>query len=343
MAPSPTSLLLSFDSTLQPFLLPSSSSFPPRPSPSSLARRLIRVASRSIPLASTSRSTTLLTASSTLNDFNFRHDFTHGFILIRPMLDNELDETVQLLAESFSEVMFGTDRYVQLLIFLVKQYIEERLKLVPHTAVLVGFYTETNSSESHLVCTAEVSFDAIGANAAVPTPQPPPDYPYICNMTTKKSHRRKGIAWQLLQACEDLILRMKVKRQVYLHCRVVDKGPFALYTKAGYEVVKRDSIMVWLTLQRRKYLMRKIIPLTNYVQANVRTEDLSTPNDTQVTQQVFKAGDLPPSNDRHPDVKYLPQQNDRHLEVKPEDRPQQLDSHMKSSHLENDDDDDGIF
>lgn len=106
------------------------------------------------------------------------------------MLDNELDETVQLLAESFSEVMFGTDRYVQLLIFLVKQYIEERLKLVPNTTVLVGFYTETNSSESQLVCTAEVSFNAIGANAAAPTPQPPPDYPYICNMTTKKSHRR---------------------------------------------------------------------------------------------------------------------------------------------------------
>ncbi|KAJ0986692.1 hypothetical protein J5N97_005048 [Dioscorea zingiberensis] len=241
MAVPPTSLLLSLDSTLQPLLLPSSSR-PPRPSPSFLSRRLIRVLSRrpliSTPIPATvSQAVTVASTSrsSTLPDFKRTHNLTHGFLEIRPMNEAELDETVKLLAESFSDAMFGSDRCVPLLIFLVKQYILERLRLVPHMAVLVGLYTEKNSDVSQLACTAEVSFNDLGANTACPTPQPPAGYPYICNMTTKKSLRRKGIAWHVLRACEDLILQMEVKTAVYLHCRVVDKGPLAMYTKAGYK------------------------------------------------------------------------------------------------------------
>lgn len=71
---------------------------------------------------------------------------------------------------------------------------------------------------------------------------------------------RKGIGKQLLKTCEDLICKMAEKRDVYLHCRMVDKIPLSMYKKAGYQIVKTDSFLVWLTLQRRKYLMRKTLP-----------------------------------------------------------------------------------
>lgn len=72
---------------------------------------------------------------------------------------------------------------------------------------------------------------------------------------------RKGIASELLRACEELIIRMEAKRKVYLHCSATDPGPFELYQKAGYEVVKKDSILVWLCFKSPRYLMSKELPL----------------------------------------------------------------------------------
>jgi ribosomal protein S18 acetylase RimI-like enzyme len=78
---------------------------------------------------------------------------------------------------------------------------------------------------------------------------------------------RRGIGKQLLQACEDLITQMTDKRHVYLHCRMVDKVPLSMYKKAGYQPIKTDSFFVWLTLQRRKYLMRKTLPQSIHADA----------------------------------------------------------------------------
>lgn len=41
---------------------------------------------------------------------------------------------------------------------------------------------------------------------------------------------------------------------------MIDTIPFQMYKKAGYRVVQTDSILIWLTLQRRKYLMCKELP-----------------------------------------------------------------------------------
>lgn len=71
---------------------------------------------------------------------------------------------------------------------------------------------------------------------------------------------RRGIGWHLLKAGEELITKMSSSREVYLHCRIIDEGPLNMYTKAGYSIVKTDSILTLLTLQRRKHLMRKELP-----------------------------------------------------------------------------------
>lgn len=90
---------------------------------------------------------------------------------------------VALLSESFGESMLLPNGYVTLLGFLVKQYLIERRGLLPHTATLVGFYRESEGENLELAGTLEVCFDRRGANASIPSPTPPKDSPYICNMT----------------------------------------------------------------------------------------------------------------------------------------------------------------
>lgn len=106
-----------------------------------------------------------------------------------------MDMTVELLAESFAESMLLPAAYVSLLKFLVKQYLIERRALMPHAATLIGFYRERKEDgdeeeEEQLAGTVEVCFDKKGANASPPTPTPPKNSPYICNMTVKEPLRR---------------------------------------------------------------------------------------------------------------------------------------------------------
>ncbi|VFQ93151.1 unnamed protein product [Cuscuta campestris] len=184
------------------------------------------------------------------------------------MSEEETEATAGLLAESFAEWVGVPLRYVKLLGFFVKQYLIERRSAMPHTATLVGFYRHGNGEEEEeeeegelkVSGTVEVSFDRRGAtNNSPPTPIAPMDCPYICNMAVKKSLRRRGIGLEMLKASEELISRMSDTRMVYLHCRMIDAGPFNMYTKAGYAIVKTDSIFILLLLQRRKHLMRKYL------------------------------------------------------------------------------------
>lgn len=80
---------------------------------------------------------------------------------------------------------------------------------------------------------------------------------------------RRGIGWHLLKASEELISQMSSTREVYLHCRVIDAAPVYMYLKAGYKVVKTDSIFSFLMLQSRKHLMCKNLPsLSNHVESH---------------------------------------------------------------------------
>lgn len=212
--------------------------------------------------------------------FRYAHSFPHGHLTVRaltPADDAEADALVRLLAASFSEDVrwAPAQRYAQLLAFVIRRYLHERRGLAPHAAVLVGFYKpaateegeegDDDEGEGEMACTAEVSLDAVGAPGAPPTPTPPLDFPYICNMTVKTSFRRRGIGKQLLKACEDLVVKMDAKTRVYLHCRIIDQVPFNMYKKAGYDIVQTDSIFVWLSLQKRKHLMRKELPQVSVV------------------------------------------------------------------------------
>lgn len=135
-----------------------------------------------------------------LEGFLYSHELESGSVWVRVMRDDEVDPTVRLLAESFAESMMFPSGYVNVLRFLVKQYLMERRALMPHMATLVGFYRGVaaaeddgeggNGEEVQLAGTVEVCFDKRGANASLPSPTPPKDSPYICNMAVQKSLRR---------------------------------------------------------------------------------------------------------------------------------------------------------
>lgn len=194
-------------------------------------------------------------------------------MLVRVMRDDEIDLTVGLLSESFAESMMMMPKglmYVNLLGILVKNYLCDRRFLMPHTATLIGFYKgDDDDSEVELAGTVEISFNKMGANDTPPTPSPPKDSPYICNMAVQKSLRRRGIGWHLLKASEELISQMSPSSEIYLHCRMIDAAPLTMYTKAGYNIVKTDNILVLLTLQRRKHLMCKQLPMTDSSSDNI--------------------------------------------------------------------------
>ncbi|KAL2546923.1 Acyl-CoA N-acyltransferase (NAT) superfamily protein [Forsythia ovata] len=199
-----------------------------------------------------------------LEKYNYHQELQSGLLLVRVMREEEMDMTVTLLAESFAESMMMAKGYVKLLEFLVRNYLIERRAMMPHSATLLGIYRENGEEDFELAGTVEVCFDKRGANTNPPTPTPPKNSPYICNMAVRRPLRRRGIGWHLLKAGEELISQMSSSREVYLHCRVIDEAPFNMYTKAGYSIVKTDSLLTLLTFQRRRHLMRKEFPIPNY-------------------------------------------------------------------------------
>ncbi|KAL3835541.1 hypothetical protein ACJIZ3_010277 [Penstemon smallii] len=196
-----------------------------------------------------------------LTKYSYHQELESGLLWVRVMREEEMDMTVNLLAESFAESMMMANGYTKLLEFLVKNYLIERKETMPHSAMLLGIYRENGEEDFELAGTVELSFDKKGSNVNPPTPIAPKNSPYICNMAVRKPLRRRGIGWHLLRAGEDLITRMSSSREVYLHCRIIDEGPFNMYTKAGYSIVKTDSVLTLLTLQRRRHLMRKDLPI----------------------------------------------------------------------------------
>ncbi|XP_070674657.1 GCN5-related N-acetyltransferase 5, chloroplastic-like [Malus domestica] len=91
--------------------------------------------------------------------------------------------------------------YVSVLGYLVKQYLFERMELLPNTATLVTFYrrrkeegkeeeqlleeVEEEDEVELLAWTVEVCFNKKDAVASPPTPTPPKNLPYISNMAVK--------------------------------------------------------------------------------------------------------------------------------------------------------------
>lgn len=126
-----------------------------------------------------------------LKSFLYSQNTKSGSILVRVMRDNEVDPIVCLLADAFAELMLFPKCYINVVRFLMKQYLIKRRTLMPHVATLIGFYRGlTDGEEMQLAGTVEICFDKNGVNSSRASPTPPKDSPYIYSLAVDKSLRR---------------------------------------------------------------------------------------------------------------------------------------------------------
>ncbi|CAM6096508.1 unnamed protein product [Calypogeia fissa] len=206
-----------------------------------------------------------------LRNYEYRHGSEKGVLVVQAMRVEHMKATEELLVDSFAELMGGLLTYRPLLALTVRQYVRDRYACLPDVVTLVGLYapaednvvmgrTVDQFSGHWLVAgTVEVSFSNAGHPDIPSGPSPPPGSPYLCNMAVTSTYRRRGLGRQLLKAAEEVALMMGAQ-DLYLHCRMVDLAPLNMYQSAGYQIVATDSILSLLTLQRRRYLMRKRLP-----------------------------------------------------------------------------------
>lgn len=86
------------------------------------------------------------------------------------------------------------------------------------------------------------------------------DEGYITDVAVLSTHRRHGVAQQLLARAEDEA-RLRRKRSVTLYVSAANQGAVQLYRRVGYEQVRvRRSMMAGLVLRRWAWVfMRKMV------------------------------------------------------------------------------------
>lgn len=82
-------------------------------------------------------------------------------------------------------------------------------------------------------------------------------YLYLSNLAVQPESRRQGVAYRLIQACEQIALRWGIP-DLYLHVMEDNFQALRLYHKAGFGLLQtEESLMTWLGLQPRRLLMYK--------------------------------------------------------------------------------------
>jgi ribosomal protein S18 acetylase RimI-like enzyme len=83
--------------------------------------------------------------------------------------------------------------------------------------------------------------------------------PYICNLAVKSSHRRQGIARQLLLKCEQIAREWEAK-ELTLHVLDNNHAARQLYLASGYQIEQVETNLSYLLWQQpRRILLQKLI------------------------------------------------------------------------------------
>ncbi|MEM9265105.1 MAG: GNAT family N-acetyltransferase [Cyanobacteria bacterium P01_F01_bin.13] len=79
-----------------------------------------------------------------------------------------------------------------------------------------------------------------------------PRRPYVANVAVESHHRRRGLAQQMLLACESISQTWGFK-QLYLHVATDNPSAIALYQKVGYHVCEQP-----LPWRRRQMMVKEL-------------------------------------------------------------------------------------
>ncbi len=180
---------------------------------------------------------------------------------IRTAQARDLTTLAEILTDSFHPPT-GLVRWAYPMLRLgIYEDLRNRLRSsAPHYAcfVAVASVPTATGAREELAGTVELAL------RTPPSWQPRvPQYPYISNLAESQSCRRKGVARQLLFACEQMSLKWGFC-DLYLHVLEDNHQARQLYLKTGYEQLQvESSVGAWLLGRpKRLFLHKQLTPAT---------------------------------------------------------------------------------
>lgn len=175
---------------------------------------------------------------------------------IRPARPQDATDLAGLLADSFHGGQ-GLEHWVYPLIRLgIYEDLRYRLRApAPHYACFVALDRATMDRDAkRFAGTVEIALRSVAS-----WPWGGSQHPYISNLAVAAEKRRRGVARQLLQACERKAWEWGFP-DIYLHVLENNDRARRLYAKAGYQVRQSEcSWRSWLLGQPRRLLLHKSI------------------------------------------------------------------------------------
>ncbi|MEM8610546.1 MAG: GNAT family N-acetyltransferase [Cyanobacteria bacterium P01_H01_bin.105] len=170
------------------------------------------------------------------------HTLPHDYWL-RPASPSDLSQLVELLLTSFYP-QHRFNRWLYPLMRLgIQEDIKRRLKTSPRQ---YGCLVVVNKTADSIVGTVEISLRSQFWQPLRPR------RPYIANVAVEPHHRRRGLAQQMLLACE-YISKTWGCQQLYLHVATDNPPAIALYRKIGYHACRQTY-----PFQRRQMLVKEL-------------------------------------------------------------------------------------
>lgn len=170
---------------------------------------------------------------------------------IRTAQAQDLNTLAEILTDSFHP-RTGMMRWVYPVLRLgIYEDLRNRLRSTSlHYVCLVAVssISTVTGFQEELVGTVEIAL----RSSSSWQPQSP-KYPYISNLAVTKSFRRKGVARQLLLACERTALEWG-SQNLYLHVLENNHQARQLYLKAGYQLYQVEPSYSALLMGRPKRL-----------------------------------------------------------------------------------------
>jgi ribosomal protein S18 acetylase RimI-like enzyme len=180
---------------------------------------------------------------------------------IRTAQTRDLTTLAEILTDSFHPPT-GLMRWAYPMLRLgIYEDLRNRLRSsAPHYACLVAVAS---------VATATGAREELAGTVELALRTPPSwqprvlQYPYISNLAVSQSCRRKGVARQLLLACEQMSLEWGFC-DLYLHVLEDNHQARQLYLKTGYEQLQvESSVSAWLLGRpKRLFLHKHLTPVT---------------------------------------------------------------------------------
>ncbi len=161
---------------------------------------------------------------------------------LRPAYPEDLSQLVELLLTSFYPEDHLNRWLYPLMRLGIQEDIKRRLKTSPHQYGCLVVVDK--SAGSRIVGTVEISLRSQFWQPLKPR------RPYIANVAVEHHHRRRGLAQQMLLACE-YIGRTWGCQRLYLHVATDNPPAIALYRKIGYNACSQTH--PW----RRRQMMVK--------------------------------------------------------------------------------------